>query len=54
LEDMVMSEDLPTKDILSSYWRPLKESQGTKRFRCARCNGATIQKKKPHGKEKKS
>jgi hypothetical protein len=45
---------LPIKSILSNCWKRSKELHELGRFRCARFNGAAIQKKDPHVKEKKS
>jgi hypothetical protein len=42
------------KSTLSWFWRRLKELHETRRSRCARSNGVTIPRKRPHGKEKKS
>jgi hypothetical protein len=52
LEDLVTGEDLPIKSTPSKFWRCPKESQGTRRFRCARFNEANTQKKKLPRKEK--
>jgi hypothetical protein len=42
------------KSILSRSWKRLRELLGTRRLRCARCNGAITPRKKLLGKEKKN
>jgi hypothetical protein len=51
-EDLTQEKTSPIKSTPSKFWRCLKESRGTRRFGCARFNGATTQKKRLHGKEK--
>jgi hypothetical protein len=49
-----MLKIFPIKSTLSRFWRHSKEQPETRGSKCARYNGATIPKKKLHGKEKKS
>jgi hypothetical protein len=59
-EEQLPMEYLDAKDDLSYQEYPVKilemseALRGTRRSICARCNGITIPKKKPLGKEKKS
>jgi hypothetical protein len=58
-EEQVHMEDLDAKEDLSYQESLVKilemsELRGTRRLRCARCNGVTIPRKKLHGKEKKN
>jgi hypothetical protein len=54
LEDMVMSKYLTYQEYPVKLLEMSERVPGTGRFGCARSSGATIQKKKPHGKEKQS
>jgi hypothetical protein len=56
-EEQIPMEDLDAKEDLSYQEHPvriLETSERVTRNRCARCNGATIPRKRLHGKEKKS
>jgi hypothetical protein len=59
-EEQIPMEDLDAKVIfhikstLSGFQRYLRELHRIRGSRCARCNGATILRKRLHGKEKKS
>jgi hypothetical protein len=54
LEDLIVSEDLTYQEYPVKLLGTSERVTRNKRFRCARCNGATILKKKQHGKEKKN
>jgi hypothetical protein len=59
-EEQLPMKDLDAKENLSYQEYPTKILEiserviETRRIRCARCNGVTIPRKKPHGKEKKT
>jgi hypothetical protein len=54
MEDLDVKEDLSYQEHLLGFYKHPRELRGIRGSRCARCNGATIPRKRLHGKEKKS
>jgi hypothetical protein len=52
LKELTVGEDLTYQEYLVKIWIPKKKSPRITATRCVKCNGATIQKKRPLGKKK--